>query len=88
VNRAATAVVEAAVLRGLEGSVFSGVVVSTSRTRSSVQLLEPEITVDVQAPLTPGARVDVVLESVDVATGSAVFRAVDQSSSSSSRGLT
>ncbi|MBO0982438.1 RNB domain-containing ribonuclease [Rathayibacter sp. SD072] len=88
VNRAATAVVEAAVLRGLEGSVFSGVVVSTSRTRSSVQLLEPEVTVDVQAPLTPGARVDVVLESVEVATGSAVFRALDQSSSSSSRGLT
>ncbi|KZX19795.1 hypothetical protein ACH61_03105 [Rathayibacter tanaceti] len=38
-----------------------------------MQLLEPEITVDVQAPLLPGARVVVVLESVDVATGSAVF---------------
>ncbi|WP_230671334.1 RNB domain-containing ribonuclease [Rathayibacter sp. Leaf248] len=87
-SRAATAVVEAAILRGREGTTFSGVVVTTARTRSSVQLLDPEITVDVQSPLTPGARVDVVLESVDVATGSAVLRTVDQSSSSSSRGLT
>lgn len=73
-SRAATSVVEAAVLRDRVGAVFSGVVVSSARTRASVQLLEPEITIDVQSPLTPGARVDVVLESVDVATGSAVFR--------------
>lgn len=73
-TRAATAIVEAAVLRGREGGVFAGVVVSASRTRASVQLLDPEITVDVPSPLTPGARVDVVLVSVDVATGSAVFR--------------
>ncbi|WP_258066597.1 ribonuclease catalytic domain-containing protein [Rathayibacter sp. AY1F6] len=72
-SRAATAIVEAAVLRGREGASFSGIVVSSARTRSSVQLLDPEITVDVPAPLTPGARVVVVLESVDVATGSAVF---------------
>ena len=73
-TRAATAVVEAAILRGREGSSFEGVVVSTARTRSQVQLLDPEITVDVPTPQTPGARVVVVLESVDVATGSAVFR--------------
>lgn len=73
-SRAATAVVEAAVLRGREGAVLPGIVVSASRTRASVQLLDPEITVDVPSPLTPGARVDVVLVSVDVATGSAVFR--------------
>lgn len=72
-TRGATAVVEAAILRGREGSSFEGIVVQTSRKRSSVQLLDPEITVDVQAPLTPGARVDVDLVSVDVATGSAVF---------------
>ncbi|MWV50364.1 RNB domain-containing ribonuclease [Rathayibacter sp. VKM Ac-2803] len=73
-NRAATSIVEAAILRGHEGSSFEGVVVQSARTRSSVQLLDPEITVDVQAPLTPGARVAVDLVSVDVATGSAVFR--------------
>ncbi|QHC55809.1 RNB domain-containing protein [Rathayibacter tanaceti] len=72
-SRAATAIVEAAILRGREGASFTGVVVSSGRNRSAVQLLEPEITVDVQAPLLPGARVVVVLESVDVATGSAVF---------------
>ncbi|KQQ00875.1 MULTISPECIES: RNB domain-containing ribonuclease [unclassified Rathayibacter] len=72
-TRAATSIVEAAILRGHEGSTFTGIVVQTGRTRSSVQLLDPEITVDVQAPLTPGARVDVDLVSVDVATGSAVF---------------
>ncbi|QHC59279.1 RNB domain-containing ribonuclease [Rathayibacter sp. VKM Ac-2760] len=73
-SRAATDIVEAAILRGREGASFEGVVLTSSRTRSQVQLLEPTITVGVPGPLTPGARVVVVLESVDVATGSAVFR--------------
>ncbi|NQX11456.1 RNB domain-containing ribonuclease [Microbacteriaceae bacterium VKM Ac-2855] len=73
VERLSEPIVEAAVLRGRIGESFDGVVVSGSSKRSTVQLREPELTVDIAARLSIGADVRLRLESVDVAAGLTTF---------------
>lgn len=75
VERLSQAIVEAAVLRDRVGESLDGIVVSGSSKRSTVQLLEPELTVDVAARLEIGARVRLRLDAVDIAAGTTTFTA-------------
>lgn len=74
VERLTQAIIEAAVLRSRVGESFDGIVVSGSSKRSSVQLLEPELTIDVAARLELGSRIRLRLDAVDVAAGTTPFR--------------
>jgi exoribonuclease R len=73
-ERAAIDAIEAALLRDRVGEVFDASVISARGGSGRIQLDDPVVSATVEGTVTAGSRVQVRLESADVATGETVFR--------------
>ena len=73
-DRAAIDAIEAALLRDRVGERFGAVVIASRNGGGTVQLSDPFISATVEGPVRAGERIDVVLESADIASGAIRFR--------------
>lgn len=73
-DRASIDAIEAALLRDRVGERFEAVVIASKNGGGTVQLSDPFISATVEGEVRAGARIDVVLESADIATGTIQFR--------------
>lgn len=73
-DRAAIDAIEAALLRDRVGERFEAVVIASKNGGGTVQLSDPFISATVEGEVRAGARIGIVLESADIATGTIQFR--------------
>lgn len=76
-DRAATDLVEAALLAARVGSVLEGTAVRTSEKGTDVQLTDPAVSLRVPGRAEPGTVVRVRVDAVDVASGKVTASGVD-----------
>jgi exoribonuclease R len=75
VDSRALNVVEAAVLAGREGEAFEATVLSAGDSYGTVQLADPPVVARCNGILEPGSTVSATLTTVEVLTGTVLFRA-------------